>query len=120
MTERHENLETPRAANPMQAVFSAWIGTEDCMAHSSDWQYWTYGKRHCLGCLRDGWLKNSGELLSVAADMARGARFPSPYREDWPKRITWPVIEDSALRADAAAKDWAVRIRSAFDRIHGR
>jgi hypothetical protein len=91
-----------------------------CMIHSVGWQYRERGKWHCLGCLRDSWRAGSDELIRLSAEIVRCGGMPSPYRDDWPKRLRWVQVQRVADHANDKAKGWAIRLRNIIDSIHGR
>ena len=63
-----------------------------------------------------------GELIRVAAELARGVGFPSPYECDWQfHKTTGPVDRRKVLRAaeltEIVCKELAQRIRGAADSL---
>ena len=57
------------------------------------------------------------DLISIAAALIRGVGVPSPYRPDWPKRITWAEIHQRLETTEEWTKDLGCKIRDIVDRL---
>ena len=57
------------------------------------------------------------EILKLAGEMVRGEGMPSPYRDDWPRRLRWHEVEHRAFQTESRVKRWAIRLRELADSL---
>jgi hypothetical protein len=57
------------------------------------------------------------KILSLAAQMVQCQGMPSPFREDWPKRLRWHEVEHRAFQAESKVRAWAMALRWIADQM---